>query len=66
MIRLSRECFQLSKPAPLHDTLESKEIAQRLLRNMFSSETPSDVVVINGISVLLTMLRDRWALFRKC
>ena len=28
---------------------------------MFSSESPSDVVVINGISVLLTLLRERWA-----
>ena len=59
MIRLSRECFQLAKPAPLHEILESKEIVQRLLRNIFSSESPSDVVVVNGISVLLTMLREK-------
>lgn len=64
MVRLSRECFQLSKPAPLYEILESKEIVERLLKNMFSSELPTDVVVVNGISVLLTILRDRWAPFR--
>lgn len=60
MICISRKSFQLSNPAPLHDLLESKPIVERLLLNMFSSENPSDVVVINGISVLLTLLRERW------
>ena len=64
MIRISRETYQLSNPAPLHDVLESKETIQRLLENMFSTEAPSDVVVINGIAVLLTILRERWAPFR--
>lgn len=63
MIRLSRESNQMSNPAPLHDVLESKDTIERLLGNMFSSESPSDVVVVNGISVLLTILRDRWVLF---
>lgn len=58
MIRLSRECHQLSRPAPLHQILESKETIERLLRNMFQSETPPDVVIVNGISVLLTVLKD--------
>ncbi len=60
MIRLSRESYQLANPAPLHEALENKQIIERLLQNMFSSETPSDVVIINGISVLLTILRERW------
>lgn len=59
MIRVSRECYQLAKPAPLHEILESKEIVERLLKNIFSAESPSDVVIVNGITVLLTMLRDR-------
>ena len=58
MIRISREAYQVSNPTPLHEVLESREVIDRLLRNMFSSETPSDVVVINGVSVLLTILRD--------
>ena len=33
---------------------------KRLLENMFSSESPSDVVIVNGISVLLTALERRY------
>ena len=33
---------------------------KRLLANMFSSEHPSDVVIVNGISVLLTALERRY------
>ena len=33
---------------------------KRLLANMFSSEQPSDVVIVNGISVLLTALERRY------
>ncbi|XP_064396518.1 serine/threonine-protein phosphatase 6 regulatory subunit 3-like isoform X2 [Halichondria panicea] len=59
MFVLSRESYQKANPAPLLDTLESEETLQRLLDNMFSSETPKDVVIVNGISVLLTALEKR-------
>lgn len=49
----------MANPAPLHEVLESRETVQRLLNNMFSVEAPSDVVVVNGIAVLLNMLRER-------
>ena len=35
---------------------------KRLLANMFSSEHPSDVVIVNGISVLLTALERRYCI----
>ena len=44
--------FSLSLPL-------SEEIMQRLLDNMFSSESPSDSVIINGIAVILTILEKR-------
>ena len=40
----------------------SEETMKRLLANMFSSEHPSDVVIVNGISVLLTALERRYVL----
>lgn len=33
---------------------------KRLLENMFCSDTPSDVVIISGVSVLLTMIEKRF------
>ena len=38
----------------------SEEIMQRLLDNMFSSESPSDVVIVHGIAVILTILEKRY------
>ena len=35
---------------------------KRLLANMFSSDHPSDVVIVNGISVLLTALERRYCI----
>ena len=32
---------------------------KRLLDNMFSSEIPSDVVIVSGVSVLLTAIERR-------
>lgn len=33
---------------------------KRLLENMFCSDTPSDVVIVSGISVLLTAIEKRF------
>ncbi len=71
MIRLSRENTQDSyqsssdpnqqqtDSAPLHAKLESKDTIERLLNNVFSSENPSNGLVISGLSVLLVILTDK-------
>eukprot|EP00731_Ephydatia_muelleri_P029817 Em0021g340a len=60
MIRVSRETAQiLPVAAPLLQKLESGEIVQAMLNNMFSAETGVDTCIINGVSVLLTVLEKR-------
>ena len=51
----------LSSPSPFSPSPLplGEEIMQRLLDNMFSSETPSDSVIVNGIAVILTILEKR-------
>jgi hypothetical protein len=59
MIRISRESAQMAGPTPLLETLESDMTMKKLLENMFCSDTPSDVVIVGGVSVLLTAIERR-------
>jgi hypothetical protein len=60
MLRVSRESLvQMVGPTPLLGTLESDVTIKRLLENMFCTDTPSDVVIVSGVSVLLTAIERR-------
>lgn len=50
----------MSDPTPLHTVLEGKDMIERLLNNVFTSESPSNVLVVSGVSILLVILRDKW------
>jgi len=63
MIRLSRKMCHTSgtsdsTPHPLNTLMESKDLIEQLLNNVFASEKPSNTLVISGVSVLLMILRD--------
>ncbi|XP_030645702.1 serine/threonine-protein phosphatase 6 regulatory subunit 2 [Chanos chanos] len=63
IIRLSRDQtnqmpLEISQPDPLLALLESQDTVDSLLRNMFEGEK-SEVCIVNGTQVLLTLLETR-------
>ena len=59
MITFLGMCFRLLLYDVCIYMLCSDVTMKRLLENMFCTDTPSDVVIVSGVSVLLTAIERR-------
>ena len=59
IVRIGREWHQMALPSPIIARLEEKDTVERLLRNMLDTPEQSDMVIVSGISVLLSLMETR-------
>lgn len=59
VVRIGRESFQMATPSPIVGKLEDQESINQLLINMFDVEDGSDLVMVSGISFLLSLIEPR-------
>ena len=59
VVRVGRESYQMAIPSPIVVKLEEQDSIERLLTNMLDTEEKSDVVIVSGISFLLSLIEPR-------
>ena len=59
VVRVGRESYQMAIPSPIVIKLEEQDSIERLLINMLDTEDKSDIVIVSGISFLLSLIEPR-------